>query len=120
MSAAATGVAGPSRAQEEKPFTPQSFQSAQKQNRPILVEIHEPGWPICKAQQPILAELPSHSKFATMAVLRVDFDAQKDVVRQFGAQMRSTFIVYRGSKEVGRSVGETKRDAIAELLTRAI
>jgi len=90
------------------------------EGRPILIEIHAPWCPICKAQTPIVRELTGQAKYTNMAVLRVDFDGQKDTVRQFGAQMQSTLIVYKGLKEVGRSVGESKREAIAELLNRAI
>ena len=50
----------------------------------------------------------------------VDFDSRKDVVKQFGATMQSTLITYKGTKETGRSAGETKPEAIASLLDKAI
>jgi thioredoxin 1 len=117
---AVVASASPSLAQDEKPFTPQAFQAAQKAGKPILIEIHASWCPTCKAQKPILSELMAQTKFSNMAVLRVDFDAQKDSVRQFGAQVQSTLIVYKGDKEVGRSVGDTRRESIAALLEKAI
>jgi hypothetical protein len=60
------------------------------------------------------------SKFKDMTVLRVDFDTQQSEVRGFRAQARSTLIVFKGTKDVTRSVGETKRDALAALLNKAI
>jgi thioredoxin 1 len=53
-------------------------------------------------------------------VIHVDFDAQKDAVRKFGAQMQSTLIVFKGGKETGRSVGDTNPDSIAALLDKAV
>jgi thioredoxin 1 len=105
---------------DERPFTEQAFQEAQKAGKPILVEIHASWCPTCKAQKPILSELIVQPKFANMVVFRVDFDEQKDVVRGFGAQMQSTLITFKGGMEVGRSVGDTKRESITLLLDRAI
>lgn len=105
---------------EEKPFTSASFAAAQNAKQPILVEIHASWCPTCKAQAPILGSLISKPEFMNMAVLKVDFDAQKDIVRQFGAQMQSTLIVFKGDKEVGRSVGDTNPASIAALLGKAI
>ena len=67
-------------------------------------------------EQPLLPE----PKFKDMVVLRVDFDSQKDVVKQFGARIQSTLIVYKGKKEVGRSVGDTDPASIAALLEKAL
>jgi thiol:disulfide interchange protein len=120
VAVAAAATAAPVRAQGERPFSAQAFAAAQQAGQPILIEIHADWCPTCKAQKPILSELTSQPKFSRMVVLRVDFDRQKDVVKQFGAQLQSTLIVYKGDTEVARSVGETKRDAIAALLNRAI
>jgi len=51
---------------------------------------------------------------------RVDFDSMKPVVKQFGAQMQSTLIVFKGAAEQGRSVGDTKQDSIAALLDKSL
>ena len=102
------------------PFTRDEFQKAQAAGRPILIKVHASWCPTCKAQEPILGELTAAPKFKDLAVFRVDFDAQKAEVKQFGAQMQSTLIVFKGSKEMGRSVGDTKRDSIATLLDKAV
>lgn len=103
------------------PFTTQAFQDAQNADKAILVEIHASWCPICKEQKAILGNLLlPEPKFKDMVVLRVDFDSQKDIVKEFGAQMQSTLIVYKGKKEVGRSVGDTDPDSIAALLQKAL
>jgi thioredoxin 1 len=107
-------------AAEEQPFTPEAFQAAQDQHKPILVEIDASWCPVCRAQKPILSELFAQPKFKDLTVLRVDFDSQKKAVRSLGAKMQSTLIVFKGREEVGRSVGQTEAGAIAALLDKAI
>jgi len=49
-------------------------------------------------------------------ILRVDFDSQKDIVRTFSASSQSTLIAFHGTRETGRSVGDTNPDSIAKLM----
>ncbi len=105
---------------KEQRFTTQAFRAAQDAGKPILVEIHADWCPTCKAQTPILSELAAQPKFKDLVVLRVDFDSQKDEVRDLGARLQSTLIVFKGTAEVGRSVGDTNRKTIAALLDKAL
>src|SRR6266849_1630716 len=107
-------------AAEEQPFTRQAFQAAQNSGKSILVEIHASWCPTCQAQKPILGKLFADPKFKNMAVFRVDFDAQKDEVRNFKARIQSTLITFKGTEEIARSVGDTNPDSIADLLALAL
>jgi thioredoxin len=102
------------------PFSAEAFKAAQASGSPILVEIHADWCPTCKAQNPILDRLTAEAKFKDLKVFRVDFDAMKPVVRQFGAQVQSTLIVFKGSAEQGRSVGDTREASIAALLDKSL
>ena len=102
------------------PFSADAFKAAQASGGPILVEIHADWCPTCKAQKPILDELTAAPKFKDLKIFRVDFDAQKAVVKQFKAQMQSTLIVFKGSAEQGRSVGDTRQASIAALLDKTL
>lgn len=108
------------RAAPSTPYTPEAFKAAQAAGQPILVEIHADWCPTCKAQGPILDKLTSDPKFKDLKIFRVDFDAQKPVVREFKAQSQSTLIVFKGAKETGRSVGDTKQASIAALLDTSL
>jgi thioredoxin 1 len=101
-------------------FSADAFKAAQASGSPILVEIHADWCPTCKAQSPILDKLTADPKFKDLKVFRVDFDAMKPVVKQFGAQMQSTLIVFKGPAEQGRSVGDTKEASIAALLDKSL
>lgn len=103
-----------------RPFSAADFGAAQKAGKPILVEVHADWCPTCKAQAPIIAELRKEARFKNLVVFRVDFDGQKEVVKQFGARQQSTLITFKGSAEAGRSVGDTSKAAIGTLLAKAI
>jgi thioredoxin 1 len=102
------------------PFSAEAFKAAQASGSPILVEIHADWCPTCKAQNPILEKLTADPKFKDLKIFRVDFDEMKPVVKQFGAQMQSTLIVFKGSSEQGRSVGDTREASIASLLDKSL
>ena len=105
---------------ETKPFTQNDFAEAQKAGKPIFVAIHATWCPTCKAQKPILSELMDDPKFKELVYFVVDFDAQKDVVKQFGVRMQSTLIAFKGTAETGRSVGDRDRTSIAALLDKTL
>ncbi len=107
-------------AAETVPYTAAAFDAAQKSGRSILVEVHAPWCPTCKAQAPILADIEKREAYKNLLVVHVDFDSQKDAVRRFGARMQSTLVVFRGGKETGRSVGDTNPKSIGELLEKSI
>jgi thiol-disulfide isomerase/thioredoxin len=101
-------------------YSPAAFDAAQKAGRSILVEIHAPWCPTCRAQAPILSQLESQAKFKDLLVVHVDFDSQKDAVRRFGARMQSTLITFKGAAETPRSVGDTNPGSIGALLEKSI
>ena len=122
LEAAAVAMLAPATAfaAQEQPFTRQAFQAAQSAGKSILVEIHASWCPTCQAQKPILSKLFADPKFKNLAVFRIDFDSQKDEVRNFKARMQSTLITFKGSEEIARSVGDTNPDSIADLLALAL
>lgn len=117
---AVAGLATAAFANTAVPFTPEAFKSAQAAGRPILIEVHADWCSTCKAQSPVIDRITASPKFKELKIFRVDFDSQKPVVKQFGATMQSTLIVFRGAAEQGRSVGDTKEASIAALLNKGL
>ena len=101
-------------------FTPAALAEAQKAGKSILVEVTAPWCPVCKAQKVVLADLSKQERFKSLVKFEVDFDSQKDALKALSAKMQSTLIVYKGDKEMGRLVGETKKESIEALLARAL
>jgi len=115
----AAGLA-PAAAGETRPFSDPAFEAAQKSGKPILVEVSAPWCPICKTQKPILAKLSSDPRFKDLQIFDIDFDSQKDLLKRLNVRMQSTLIAFKGTTEVGRSVGETQPEWIEGLLEKAL
>ena len=110
----------PAGALERKPFDAKAFAAEQAAGRPILVEVSAVWCPICKVQKPILANLATKPKFKNMMLFEIDFDTQKDLWRAFNVQKQSTLIAFKGTREVGRSTGDTNATSIESLLDKSL
>jgi thioredoxin 1 len=99
-------------------FTQDVFEAAQKEGKPILVYIQASWCPTCAKQRPIIQSLEKDPAFANLTVFSVDFDTQKDVVKEFGVRMQSTLLAFHGKDERARSTGETDPARIREILAK--
>jgi thioredoxin len=117
---AALSLSPAASAMGKKPFDAKAFAAAQSAGKSILLEVHAPWCPTCKAQTPILSRLSKEPKFKNMVRFNIDFDSQKALLRKFNVRMQSTLIVFKGSQEAGRSTGDTKAASIEALLAKAI
>lgn len=102
-----------------RPFDAASFEAAQRDAKPILIEITAPWCSVCRAQKPLIEGLAANPDYEGLTVLAVDFDNQKDVVRALGARAQSTLIMFRGEQETARSVGDTNPERIERLVASA-
>jgi len=112
-------LAAPSFAAEQR-FDRAAFDALVKSGKPTLVMVHADWCPTCRAQAPIVSELLKTPALSGITALKVDFDGQRDAVKAFKVTQQSTLIVFKGGHEVGRSVGDTRKDTIEALLKRAI
>ena len=110
---------GSARSAERVPFTLAAFAAAQQSGKPILVHVTATWCAVCNAQKPILSRLEADPRFKDLTVFAIDFDTQKEAVRQVGARMQSTLIAYKGGKEAARSVGETQPEWIEGVVEKA-
>ncbi len=88
--------------------------------KPILVDVFAPWCSVCRAQNPILTKLTREPKYKDLVVFKVNYDDQKDVVRALKVQRQSTLIVFKGTDEVDRSVGDTSELSIEGLLDKTL
>lgn len=99
-----------------QPYSAGAFQDAQKAGKTILLHVTAPWCPTCKAQHPIVARIEKERP--GLVVYDIDFDTSKDTLRQLRAQSQSTLIVFKGTKEVARSIGDTNPNRIGALVAK--
>ena len=103
-----------------KPFDQQAFDKLTAAGRPVVIAVHAPWCPTCKAQQPIQSGLMAKPDFKDVTLMTVDFDSQKPVLKEFKVSTQSTMLVMTGSKEVARSVGDTSAAGIEGAIRKAL
>ena len=116
---AVSGMARADAAELSLPYTSETFEAMQADGRPILIDISASWCPTCARQHAVLGEIFDEGLFPDMVVITVDFDSQRQVVREFRTMRQSTLIVYRGDVETGRAIAITSRDDIEALLATA-
>lgn len=115
----AAALAAPAYAAGMQPFGTANFEAAREKG-PVVVHIDATWCPTCRAQKPILSKLLGDPKFSKVAAFTIDYDSEKPTLKALNAPDRSTIIVFKGGKEVARSVADTSEDKIAALVQKAL
>jgi thioredoxin 1 len=110
----------PASAAEWKEYTDEEFAAAQSAGKPILIDVFAPWCSVCRAQNPILVKLTREPKYKDLVVLKADFDTQKEALKPLDVRQQSTLIVFKGDKELDRSVGDTSELSIEGLLDKTL
>ena len=105
---------------ETRPFDQATFDRLRANGEPVLIDVYADWCPTCKQQAPIVAALMASPEFKDFTVLKVNYDTQKDVRLKLGVAQQSTFIVFRGTREIARSTGDTDRNSIAATLRKGL
>jgi thioredoxin 1 len=114
-----TGTAAAQDAHTKAPFTPERFAALQGQDALVLLDVFATWCPTCAQQQKVLAEYREQHPDVQLHTLTIDFDDQKEFVRQYGAPRQSTLILYRGTERIWFSVAETRPGVIFAELNKA-
>lgn len=118
--AAGLGLAWLTASAAEMPFDKAQFDAALAQGKPVIVDFSASWCPTCKAQKPIVEGLMKEKKLEPVTLFVADYDKETALKKQLGVTQQSTFVVFKAGKEVGRSTGQTQKQAIAELFDKAL
>ena len=90
----------------------------------VFVDFYTDWCTTCRSQQATLRKLkkanPAYEAHITF--IRVDWDKHSNskLAKSLNIPRRSTLVALKGNKEIGRIVAGTKRDAIQELMDKAL
>jgi len=101
------------------PYSPQALAQAQSEGAAVALHFHADWCPTCRAQDKVLQSLQSAPDLKVL-VLAVDYDNSADLKRALKVRSQSTMIVYRGTTEVARQIGETSEAGIRTLLAKSL
>ncbi len=102
------------------PFDQTAFDKAVAAGSPVIVNFHADWCPTCKTQAPIVAQLLAEPKMKDVKLFVADFDKESALKKALRVSSQSTFVVFKGGKEVTRSTGETTRAAIEATFSKAL
>ena len=104
----------------EQPYDKAKFDAALAAGKPVIVDVQADWCPTCKQQKPIVQSLVQQPKLKDVTVFVADFDKETALKKRINVSMQSTFVVFKGGKEVGRSTGVTDKAALADLFSMAL
>lgn len=94
----------------------QHFSEAVQSGAPVIAHIHADWCGVCRAQSETLTELTDLLRDLNVTLFLVDWDNEKDFVRENKVPSQSTLILYRDGEEVARSIGESDPTVIENFI----
>ena len=98
-------------------FTEAGFNQLKQDNAAVLIDVHATWCPTCRKQSKVIKAYFKQYPDSDLTVLKVDFDDQKHWVKHFKAFRQSTLIMYKGEKEIGRSIAQTNEKKLFNLFS---
>ena len=95
-------------------FTNEIFKKAQADGKTVVINSWNKTCSTCKAQIKILDQ--AENKFKNVLFLSFEQTKDKDIAKQLGIDYWTTIVVYKNNKEVHRSIGQTDKAKIYELI----
>ena len=95
-------------------FTNEIFNKAQLEGKTVVINSWEKSCTTCKKQIKILDQ--AESEFKDVLFLSFEQTKDKDIAKQLDIDYWTTIVVYKNNKEVYRSIGQTNKAKIYELI----
>lgn len=104
-------------AAEFKPFDRDEFNRLMQEGKPILIDAYADWCPTCKRQLKILDPIIKEVGFSNFTAFKIDYDTDKQTLKDFGIHRQSTLVLLNQGKEVRRSIAETDATRLREFIT---
>ena len=105
-------------------FTKEIFNKAQSEGKIVVVSSWTKYCSSCASQMKVLKEAKKKGKLSDINFDNIEyfsFDVtNKEISNLLNIQYQTTLLIFKGDKEVYRSIGETTKDLIYEALKTSI
>jgi thiol-disulfide isomerase/thioredoxin len=101
-----------------QPFDANAFQKTQAAGKTTLIHVSASWCATCKRQKPIIRQI--EQEHPELVVYEVDFDTAKDVLKRLGIRHQTTLVVFKGTTEIARLVGDTSPSGIRALVATGL
>lgn len=101
-------------------YSPEAIQKAQAAGQSYALAFHADWCPTCKAQEKVFEQLKADPALKNVTIYNVDYDGELALKKALKVRTQSTVIVYKGAKEVSRSVADTSLDGLKKLLAQSL
>ena len=115
VAASAMAFAGPTSAFTTRPYEAGAVKKEIASGKRVVIHVYATWCLQCRAQASILAHLATDKTYDRIAIFRVDYTGQGDIVKELNVP-RSTLIAYKGGKEVSRMSWGTSTESVENVL----
>ena len=99
-------------------FTIQKFEEAKKNGETVVVTAWNKYCGTCKRQKVVLDQ--AEKDFKDVLFLYYNHPKMKDIAKYLKIDHRSTILVYKGNKEVSRTIGQLDKSVIYSNIKKGI
>ena len=110
--------------EKETTFNKELFKKAQADGKIVIVSSWIKYCSSCASQMKILNKAKKEGKLSDIEFTNIEYFAfdvtNKEIANLFNIQYQTSLLIFKGSKEVYRSIGETTEDLIYEAIKTSI
>ena len=99
-------------------FSEEIFEKAKTSGKTIVVNSYEVWCGTCSQQTKILDQ--AEKEFKDIVFLSYEQSKNKDIAQKLSIKFWTTIVVYKGSEEVARIVGQTDKETIYSTIQKGI
>jgi thiol-disulfide isomerase/thioredoxin len=104
----------------DRPYEAAAFDAALASGGGVVLAFMVDWCSTCSLQREVVAELLESPRFAAIGFFVADFEKERALRRRLSVVRQSTFVVFKGGKEVARAVGLTSRPALEALFAQGL
>ena len=99
-------------------FSEEVFENAKASGKTVVVNSYEVWCGTCSKQTKVLDQ--AEKEFKDIVFLSYEQSKNKNIAQKLGIEFWTTIVVYKGSDEVARIIGQTDKEAIYSAIQKGI